>query len=149
MYDDEYYMSIALFLAKQAFSDDETPVGAIIVKDNKIIAKAYNQKDSTKLVTKHAELIAIERASDVLHDWRLNDCTIYVTMEPCPMCASAIQQSRINRLVYGCSSNISENTKIICDILQNKQYNHQVSIDKGILDKECSDLIKEFFRNKR
>ena len=149
MYDDEYYMNIALSLAKQAFNDDETPVGAIIVKDNAIIAKAYNQKGSAKLVTKHAELIAIELASVILNDWRLNDCTIYVTMEPCPMCASAIQQSRIKRLVYGCSSNVLENTKIIYDILQNKQYNHQVSIDKGILDKECSDLIKEFFRNKR
>ena len=148
-YDDNYFMRIALSLAKQAFVEDETPVGAVIVKDNKIIAEAYNKKDSTRLVTKHAELIAIEQASKRLNDWRLNDCVIYVTMEPCPMCAGAIQQSRINRLVYGCSSNVSENTRIINEILQNKMYNHQVIIENGILDSDCSKLIKSFFKNKR
>lgn len=149
MYDDKYFMNIALSLAKRASSLDEIPVGAVIVKDNKIIAQAYNMKDTTKLVTKHAELIAIEEASKEIKDWRLAGATIYVTMEPCPMCASAIQQSRIKRLVYGCSSNILENTEIICSILQNQNYNHQVIIEKGILSEECSDIIKTFFRNKR
>lgn len=149
MYEDEYFMQRALFLAKEAAKNEEIPVGAVIVKNNKIIAEAYNQKDSTKLVTKHAELIAIEKASIVEKDWRLCDATIYVTMEPCPMCAGAIQQARIKRLVYGCSSNIHENTDILNKILQGEQYNHQVIIDKGILENECSSIIKDFFKTKR
>ncbi len=149
MYNDEYFMSKALSLAKVAYENEEIPVGAIIVKDNQILAEAYNQKDFAKLVTKHAELIAIEKASAVVKDWRLCDTTIYVTMEPCPMCASAIQQARIKRLVYGCSSNIHENTDIIYRILQNDQYNHYVDIEKGILENECANLIRSFFKSKR
>lgn len=145
----EYFMNIALKLAEQAFKENEIPVGAIIVKDNKIIAEAYNKKDSTKLVTQHAEIIAIETASKNLNDWRLNDCTIYVTMEPCPMCASAIQQARITKIVYGCSSNISDNCKIINDILQNPKFNHQVIVEHGTLKKQCSEIIKKFFKQKR
>jgi len=148
MYDDEYFMKRALCLAKAAYRDKEIPVGAVIVRNNQILAEAYNQKDIAKLVTKHAELIAIEKASIVEKDWRLCDTTIYVTMEPCPMCASAIQQARIKRLVYGCSSNIHENTEIINRILQNEQYNHNVTIEKGILENECSNLIKNFFKSK-
>lgn len=149
MYNDDYFMNIALSMAKQAYHENEIPVGAIIVKENKIIASAYNKKDSEKLVTKHAELIAIEKASINLGDWRLNDCTIYVTMEPCPMCAGAIQQARIKRLVYGCSSNIQENSQIINKILNNREYNHQVTIECGILKKACSKLVKDFFKEKR
>lgn len=149
MYNDEYFMNIALMLAKKAFYEDEIPVGAVIVKDNKIIAKAYNKKDSTKLVSKHAELIAIEKANKKVKDWRLINCTMYVTMEPCPMCAGAIQQSRIERVVYGCSSNNSYNSNIILEILESKQNNHQVNITSGILNDECSNLIKIFFKNKR
>ena len=149
MYNDKYFMDIALSLAKKAFNENEIPVGALIVINNEIIAQAYNQKDASRLVTKHAELIAIEQASNKVGDWRLNDATIYVTMEPCPMCASAIQQSRIRRLVYGCSSNITDNTEIICHILQNNNYNHQVLVSKGILDDECSSIVKEFFRSRR
>ena len=149
MYSDEYFMKKALLLAKEAYNNEEIPVGAVIVKDNVIIAEAYNQKDSAKMVTKHAELIAIEKASIVQEDWRLCDSTIYVTMEPCPMCAGAIQQARLKRVVYGCSSNIYENTKIINKILQNPQYNHYVDIKKGVLEEECSNLIKHFFKSKR
>ena len=149
MYTDEYFMQLALELAKKAYYEDEIPVGALIVKENKIIGQGYNQKDTEKLVTKHAELIAIEEASKNINDWRLNDCVIYVTLEPCPMCASAIQQSRIKKVIYGCSSNVIGNETIITNILQNKNYNHQTLIKKGILHENCSILIKNFFKNKR
>lgn len=146
---DEFFMKKALLLAKEAFDNDEIPVGAILVKDGSVIAEGFNSKDSQKKVTKHAELIAIESASNQLSDWRLCDTTLYVTMEPCPMCASAIQQSRIKRLVYGCSSNNIENEKIINLILQNAKYNHSVEITKNILDKQCSKIVKNFFKQKR
>ncbi|MBQ7137231.1 MAG: nucleoside deaminase [Bacilli bacterium] len=149
VYNDEYFMNRALKLAEQAFNENEIPVGAIIVKDNKIIAEAYNKKDSSKLVTQHAEIIAIESASKHFSDWRLNGCIIYVTMEPCPMCASAIQQSRITKIVYGCSSNVFENSKIIEEILQNSRFNHQVVIERGVLEGDCSKIIKKFFKLKR
>ncbi len=149
MCDDEYFMKLALEQAKFADIEDEIPVGAVIVKDNVVIAAAYNQKDKEKLVTRHAELLAIEKASAKLNDWRLNDTIIYVTLEPCPMCASAIQQARINKVVYGCDSNITDNRQIIEQILQNKNYNHQVIIENGIMSDECSLIIKNFFTNKR
>lgn len=149
MFDDEYFMHRALELAKKAKEENEIPVGAVIVIDNKIVAEAYNQKDNFKLVTKHAELIALEKASSIINDWRLCDATMYVTLEPCPMCAGAIQQSRIKRLVYGCKSNISENRKILEQILLNNKFNHQVLVDNGILENECSKIIKDFFVNKR
>ena len=149
MYDDEYFMKRALCLAKAAYRDKEIPVGAVIVRNNQILAEAYNQKDTKKIVTKHAEIIAIEQANITEKDWRLCGATIYVTMEPCPMCASAIQQARIKRLVYGCSSNIRENTVIINKILKNPKYNHSVEITSGVLEKECSELIKNFFKLKR
>lgn len=149
MNNNEYYIKKALELAYEAYQNNEIPVGAIIVKDDIIIGSAYNSKDKDKIVTKHAELLAIENASKHLGDWRLNGCTIYVTMEPCPMCASAIQQARVDKLVYGCSSNIDDNNKILYSILQNSSYNHTVKIEGKILEEECSKLIKDFFALKR
>lgn len=149
MNNNEIFMRLALKQAELAKSENEIPVGAVIVKDNKVIATAYNQKDKKKLVTKHAELIAIEKASKKLNDWRLNDTEIYVTLEPCPMCASAIQQSRIKKVVYGCDSNTIGNKQIIEQILQNNNYNHQVMIENGVLSDECSLIIKNFFISKR
>lgn len=146
---DKYFMKKALLLAEEARNNNEIPVGAVLVKDNKIIAQAYNQKDSKKIVTKHAELITIEEACHLLNDWRLYDTTLYVTMEPCPMCASAIQQARIKKIVYGCSSNNNENTIIINKILKNTNYNHSVEICNGVLQEECSMIIKNFFKTKR
>lgn len=146
---DEFFMKKALLLADTAFKNNEIPVGAILVKDGCVISEGFNNKDNQKKVTKHAELIAIEEASNKLSDWRLCDTTLYVTMEPCPMCASAIQQSRIKRLVYGCSSNNIDNEKIIKLILQNPKYNHSVEITKNVLEKESSKILKEFFKQKR
>lgn len=146
---DEFFMKKALSLAKDAYNNDEIPVGAVLVKDGCIISEGFNNKDNQKNVTRHAELIAIEKASNKLNDWRLCDTTLYVTMEPCPMCASAIQQSRIKRLVYGCSSNNEENEKIINLILKNSKYNHSVELTKNILEKQCSKIIKDFFKQKR
>lgn len=145
----EYFMNIALEEAKKAYASGEIPVGAVIVKENKIISMAHNKKDSLKKVTKHAEILAIEEANEILKDWRLNNCVIYVTMEPCPMCASAIQQSRIKKVVYGCVSNQATNTKIINEIFQNIEFNHKVVVEKGILENECSKIIKDFFKEIR
>ncbi len=141
---DEYFMNIALSEAKKAYDKNEIPVGAVIVENGKIIAKAFNKKNSTKVVCNHAEMIAIIKACHVNKDWRLNECTIYITMEPCPMCASAIQQARIKRVVYGCSSNNIENSKLINDIL-----NNSAEIENGILENECSSLIRKFFNGIR
>ena len=154
MNNNEIFMRLALKQAELAKSENEIPVGAVIVKDNSNEDKEENstnnnQKDKKKLVTKHAELIAIEKASKKLNDWRLNDTEIYVTLEPCPMCASAIQQSRMKKVVYGCDSNTIGNKQIIEQILQNNNYNHQVMIENGVLSDECSLIIKNFFINKR
>ena len=142
MCDDEYFMKLALEQAKFADIEDEIPVGAVIVKDNVVIAAAYNQKDKEKLVTRHAELLAIEKASAKLNDWRLNDTIIYVTLEPCPMCASAIQQARINKVVYGCDSNITDNRQIIEQILQNKEKEIKYkTVIISIKNKEILDVL--------
>lgn len=146
---DEYYMDKAIEMAKRAYGEGEIPVGAVIVEKNIIIAEAYNKKDSEKNVTRHAEIIAIEEASKKKGDWRLNDTVMYVTLEPCPMCASAIQQARIGKVVYGCESNINVNKKIIHTIMQEPEYNHYVEISSGIRAGECSQLLKKFFKEKR
>ncbi len=144
----EEYIKVALAEAKTASRLNEVPVGAVIVKDNKIIAKAHNLKKSTNNIMNHAEIIAIMEASEYLKDWRLNDCDMYVTLEPCPMCAGVISQSRIKNIYIGTTSNIKSNLNIINSIFQNKDYYHQVNVQ--ILDnKECSQILTDFFENKR
>ncbi len=144
----EEYIKVALAEAKIASRLNEVPVGAVIVKDNKIIAKAHNLKKSTNNIMNHAEIIAIMEASEYLKDWRLNDCDMYVTLKPCPMCAGVISQSRIKNIYIGTTSNIKSNLNIINSIFQNKDYYHQVNVQ--ILDnKECSQILTDFFENKR
>jgi tRNA(adenine34) deaminase len=135
----EKYMNIAIKLAKKAYKKGEIPVGAVIVKNNKIISKAYNMKEQKKDCTKHAEILAIQKASKKLKNWRLIDCEIYITMEPCMMCAGAIEQARISKIIYavdnptfGCTKNIKN-----------------IEIINGICEKECKNLVQEFFKKKR
>ena len=140
---DEYFMSIALKEAKKAFKKDEIPVGAIIVYKGKIIAKGYNKKNKSNRVKDHAEIIAIDKANKKLKNWRLEDCDIYITLEPCPMCASAIEQCRIKRLITGAVNKNKETNKISSQILHNKCWT------KGVQEEECTKMLNEFFKLKR
>ncbi len=148
MDNDIKYMKIALKEAQKAYNKGEIPIGAVIVKDDNIIAKAYNLKESRQQSTKHAEIIAIEKASKKLNNWRLLDCTLYVTMFPCPMCASAINQARISRLVYGTIPEYADQ-QTVDKILSDKNYGLPVEKTGGILEKECLELIQKFFVKKR
>ena len=135
----EYYMKIALKLAKKALKQGEVPVGAIIVKNNKIISKAYNKKEKTNDVTKHAEIIAISKACRKLKNWRLENCEMYVTMEPCMMCSGAIEQSRLKKIVYGVKN-------------ENYGYVHNlknIEIISQIYQNECKKLLQSFFKKRR
>ena len=145
----EKFMKVALKEAKKACKKLEVPVGAVIVKDGKIIAKAHNQKETKFDTTKHAEILAIQKASKKLGAWRLLDCEMYVTLEPCPMCAGAIINSRIKKVYIGCMNPKAGCAGSIMNLLQVDKFNHQVEIEKGILEEECSSLLKDFFRNLR
>ena len=140
---DEYFMNIALEQAKIAFKKDEIPVGAIIVYKGKIIAKAYNKKNKSNRVKDHAEILVIDKANKKLKNWRLEDCDIYITLEPCPMCASAIEQSRIKRIITGAVNKNNETSMISSQILQNKNWT------KGIQEEECTKMLNKFFKLKR
>ena len=142
------FINIALEEAKIAFNLNEVPVGAVIVKNNEIIAKAHNLKRSTNNVMNHAEIISIIEASNYIGDWRLNGCEMYVSLEPCPMCAGAILNSRIKKIYIGCESNIKSNKTLIRNILQNNESDHFVEIEY-INNKDCSEILTKFFSNKR
>lgn len=145
---DIYYMNIALKEAYKAYKRDEVPIGAVIVRDNKILAKSHNLKEKRHDATAHAEIICINKASKKIKNWRLNGCTMYVTMMPCPMCASAINQARISKVVYGTIPNNVEKEKIH-DILEGNEYGISVAIVENVLKSECSDLVRKFFEKKR
>ena len=135
--------------AKKAYDIDEVPIGAVIVKDDEIIARGYNKKNKLNNVLKHAEIVAIEKAQKKLNNWRLNDCDIYITLEPCPMCASAIQQSRIRKVYYGLENSDKNNHKIINQIFNGSNTNKKVIYEKNICVDEIKEIMKEFFKNKR
>ncbi|MBQ9072072.1 MAG: nucleoside deaminase [Bacilli bacterium] len=135
----EYYMNIAIKEAKKAYKYEEVPVGAVIVKKNKLIAKAFNKKEKTKNVTKHAEIIAISHACKKLKNWRLDECEIYVTMEPCMMCSGAIKQSRIKKIVYGVKNENYGSTEQL----------KNVEIISQVCEKECRELVQSFFKKRR
>ncbi|WP_103896502.1 tRNA adenosine(34) deaminase TadA [Caloramator fervidus] len=145
----EYYMRIALKEAEKSLLVDEVPVGAIIVKDGKIIARAHNLRETLKDATAHAEILAINEACRVLGGWRLIDCIMYVTLEPCPMCAGAIVNSRIKTLVFGASDPKSGACGSIYNIVNDERLNHRVEVIGGVLRQECGDILKNFFKNKR
>lgn len=144
----EEYMMEALKEAKKALKYDDVPVGAIIVSNGKIIARAHNEKEKQQLATKHAEIIAIERANKKRKNWYLDDCEMYITMEPCLMCCGAIIQSRIKKIAYG-TNNIKFGYVESVDRILNNKNTHKIEVIGGILEKECSNLVKEFFKSKR
>ncbi|MCF6466563.1 tRNA adenosine(34) deaminase TadA [Clostridium sp. Cult2] len=146
---DEIYMGLALEEAYKAFSTYEVPVGAVIVHDGKVIGKGFNQKETLKDPTAHAEIIAIKEASNYLRGWRLIDCTMYVTLEPCSMCAGAIINSRIARLVVGTKDPKRGCCGSIVNLLDNPNFNHKVEVEFGLLEDECSNIITNFFKQIR
>ncbi len=145
----EHFMKEALKEAQKAYQKLEVPVGVIIVKDSKIIARAYNQKEEKNSPIKHAEILAIEKACKKLKNWRLNDCEMYVTLEPCPMCAGAIIQSRIKKLYIGTLENKSGACGSKINIMEIYQSDARVEIETGILQEECSSILKKFFKEVR
>lgn len=143
------YMDMAILEAKKAALEDEVPVGCVIVFNDNVISKAYNKKESLKMVTGHAEIIALEEASNKMNNWHLDGCDVYITLEPCPMCASALKQARVNHIYCGLSNSDKNNFKIISDILQSDRTNPSVAITNDLAVEKVSTLLKNFFENRR
>ena len=146
---DAKYMKEAIRQAKKAYAIGEVPIGCVIVRDGKIISRGYNRRTIDKNTLAHAELAAIKKASKKLDDWRLEGCTMYVTLEPCQMCAGALVQSRIDRVVVGCMNPKAGCAGSVLNLLQQDGLNHQVEVTKGVLAEECSGLMTSFFRELR
>ena len=146
---DEKFMREALQQAKKAYALREVPIGCVIVYEGKVIARGYNRRNTDQNTTSHAEINAIRRASKKLGDWRLEGCTIYITLEPCQMCAGAIVQSRITRAVIGSMNPKAGCAGSILNLLEMPEFNHQVKVDRGILDEQCSTMLSGFFRELR
>lgn len=149
MNQDEKYMKEAIKQAKKAYEMNEVPIGCVIVYENKIISRGYNRRTIDKNPLAHAEMIAIKKASKKIGDWRLEDCTMYVTLEPCQMCSGAIVQSRMKKVVVGCMNAKAGCAGSILNLLQMEEFNHQVELETGILEEECSLLMKNFFKELR
>ena len=146
---DEKFMREALKQAKKAYALEETPIGCVIVYEGRIIARGYNRRNTDGNTLAHAELTAIRKAAKVIGDWRLEGCTIYVTLEPCPMCAGAIVQARIPECVIGCMNPKAGCSGSVINLLDMQGFNHQVRIKRGVLEEECSELMRSFFRELR
>ena len=146
---DEKYMKEAVRQAKKAYALDETPIGCVIVYQDKIIGRGYNRRTIDKNTLAHAELIAIRKASRKMGDWRLEGCTMYVTLEPCQMCAGAIVQSRMTRVVVGCMNPKAGCAGSVLNLLQMAEFNHQAELTTGVLAEECSQMMKSFFKKLR
>ena len=142
------YMKMALEEAQDGFLKGEVPIGAVIVLDGKVIAQAHNLREKLNLTTGHAEILAIERANKYLNSWRLENCTLYITLEPCPMCAGAIIQSRIKNVVYGAYDKKSGAHKSVINLFE-VTFNHKVEIESGIMEKECGEILTKFFTGLR
>ena len=143
--DDEYFMGEALKEARKAFELDEVPIGAVIVHNNEIIARGFNRRNTDKNPLMHAEIIAINEAAKVIGDWRIEDCTIYITVEPCPMCSGAIVQARIPNVVYGAPNPKAGCGGSVINLLQMEKLNHRCSVKSGVLEDKCRGIMKEFF----
>ena len=146
---EEKYMKEALKQAKKAYALGEVPIGCVIVHEGRIIGRGYNRRNTDKNTLAHAEITAINKASKVIGDWRLEECTLYVTLEPCQMCAGAIIQARIPRVVIGCMNPKAGCGGSILNLLQMKEFNHQAEVLRGVREEECSKLLSDFFRDLR
>ncbi len=149
MTEEERYMGYAITQAKKALVNEDVPIGCVIVYQGKIIARGYNKRNKKKTTLAHAELDAIAKASKVLGDWRLEDCTMYVTLEPCQMCAGAIVQARIPQVVIGCMNPKAGCAGSVLNLLQMQEFNHQVDVVRGVREEECSKMLSDFFRSLR
>ena len=149
MTQDEKYMKAAIREAKKAYALDEVPIGCVIVQDGTIIARGYNRRNTEGNTLAHAEWTAIKKASKKTGDWRLEDCTMYVTLEPCQMCAGAIVQSRMRRVIIGSMNPKAGCAGSVLNLLQMQQFNHQVEITRGVLEETCSSMLSAFFRELR
>ena len=146
---DEKYMKEALRQAKKAEALLEVPIGCVIVHEEKVIARSYNRRNADKSSLSHAEILSIKKACKKLGDWRLENCTMYVTLEPCPMCAGAIVQARIPRVVIGARNQKAGCAGSVLNLLQEKGFNHQVDVETGVLVEKCSAILTEFFESLR
>lgn len=147
--EDEKYMRQALKQAEKAGLLDEVPIGCVIVREGKVIARGYNRRNTDKSTLAHAEVAAIRKASRKLSDWRLEECTLYVTLEPCQMCAGAIVQARVGRVVIGAMNPKAGCAGSILNLLEMKEFNHRVNVTRGILEEQCSQILKDFFAGLR
>jgi len=146
---DETFMHEALRLAAKARAAGEVPVGAVVVREGKIISRAYNQVELLKDATAHAEMLALTAAEAALGDWRLTECDLYVTKEPCPMCAGAIVHTRVRRVIFGCSDTRAGAAGTVMNLLQHNALNHRCQVTSGVLHAECAALLQDFFQKKR
>jgi tRNA(adenine34) deaminase len=149
MEDDIKYMKMALAEARKAYQRAEVPIGAVVVCDDQVVGRGFNLREQTQDPTSHAEMIALREAAANEASWRLEDCQLYVTLEPCPMCAGAILQSRIKRLVYGASDPKAGAVKSLYQLLNDERFNHQVEVEAGVMEAESAQLLKDFFRDLR
>jgi tRNA(adenine34) deaminase len=146
---DEYFMREALRQAQKAYDAEEVPIGVVIVREGKIIARAHNQVELLKDATAHAEMLALTQAEAAVGDWRLSDCDLYVTKEPCAMCAGALVHTRIRRVVFGCTDPIAGAAGSVINLLQMPGFNHRCDITLTVLQDECAAILQNFFRKRR
>src|SRR6516162_2602828 len=149
LHSDDYFMGEALRQAAKAFEHEEVPIGAVVVRDGRIIARAYNQVEELKDATAHAEMLALTQAESAVGDWRLTDCTLYVTKEPCPMCAGAIVHTRLTRVVFGAYDPKAGAAGSALNLLQFPTLNHRCAITAGVREQECRALLQRFFNEQR
>lgn len=149
LHSDSYFMSEALRQARRAWEREEVPVGAVIVHEGRVIARAFNQVETLKDATAHAEMLAITQAEAVIGDWRLEECELYVTKEPCPMCAGAMVHVRLKRVIFGCPSAKDGAAGGLLNLLQHPKLNHRCAITSGVRQEECAQMLQAFFRERR
>ena len=149
LHSDQYFMGEALRQAHRAWEKEEVPIGAVVVHNGRIIARAYNQVETLKDATAHAEMLAITQAESALGDWRLNECDLYATKEPCAMCAGALVHVRMRRVIFGCGSAKDGGAGGVVDLLRPPKLNHQCEVTGGVREQECAEMLKAFFRERR